>query len=268
MKIPSYQPGSFDGYFSNAGIHSGVTICEFPRLAIRYALVPLSAKSRPAEVAQIFLTHNKNINVGPNLRGNMGYLITGMFLLERPSQAALRVALPASVEFRIYEHPELQIYAIGGFRQTKPSAYPLSMPFSTADVPLELGPHLSLHLGEYQKLQELGVADGFKRAYMNLAEIVSAALGKAVLTLFTDDDGIDFACIAQSGRVSLLWAQCGTDVLKIDGASVAWLPLGELPLLHQNAALAFRQFTGKDPQMFGFGSWDPPHNFGLLQISG
>lgn len=198
----------------------------------------------------------------------MGYLITGMFLLERPSQDALRAALPASVEFRIYEHPELQIYAVGGFRRIKPSAYPLSMPFSTADVPLELGPHLSLLSEEYRKLQDLGVADGFKRAYLNLAEIVSAALGTAVLTLFTDDDGIDFACIAQSGRVSLLWAQCGTDSLKIDGASVVWRPLGELTSLHQNAALAFRHFTGKDPQMFGFGSWDPPHHFGLLQIDG
>jgi hypothetical protein len=194
----------------------------------------------------------------------MGYLISGLIVRKPPTEAELRSALPKSIAFRIYEQPELGFYAVEGFRPSRPSDYPLSTAIPATDIPLELGPHLSELSAAYETARAMGEANGIKRAYVNLAESVSVSIGTPVLALFTDDDGVDFACIAEAGHATSVWAQCGSKRLKLTGSKTDWQEIAE-PVLHQNAAEAFRDFTGADPALFGLGLWDPPDAYGLVR---
>jgi hypothetical protein len=195
----------------------------------------------------------------------MGHLISGLFTRQAPAQADLRAALPDSIAFRVYRHPELGIYAVEGVRPAKPSIYPLSTTFPTVDLPLELGGHLQFLVDAYETARESGEANGIKRAYINLAETVSASLGTGVLAVCSDDDGVDFACIAEGGVATQVWAACGPKCLQVSEAAATWQPANET-VLHQNAGAAFSRFTGADPVRFGFGSWDPPEAYGLVLV--
>ena len=196
---------------------------------------------------------------------NMGYLISGLFFAQRPAEPLLRQALPSSISYSVYRHPTADVYAVDGFRPTKPSNYPLSTLFPSADLPLELGAHLKLLSGAYEEARAAGEANGIKRAYVNLAEIVSSALGTSVLAICTDDDETDFACVAAAGIATEVWARCGERSVRLSGGALSWSE-ADAPVLHANAAQAFGSFTGTDPIAFGFSTWDPPHEYGLVLL--
>ena len=194
----------------------------------------------------------------------MGYLISGLFLKECPNASALRDALPPSIGFNLYHHPQLDIYAIDAFRPSKPNAYPLTSPIPSVDLPLELGPHLQTVTAAYNVAVTGHVADGFKRSYVNLAESLSAKLGQSILAVYTNDDYADFACIASQGALVQMTALCGEQIIRFSHSTIETVEPDDERQLHQGAAKLFAQFTNGAPEIFGFGAWDPPENYGLV----
>src|SRR5262249_49535214 len=128
----------------------------------------------------------------------MGYLIAGHFTRRRPSSSRVRTALPNSVGFTLYAHSTYPICAIDTYRASKPSKYPFSTATPATDIPLAVSPELD---ALYEQLRGENAANGFKRSYLNLCRALSRSLEEDVLTIFSDDDGSDFACLGRNGDI-------------------------------------------------------------------
>jgi hypothetical protein len=167
--------------------------------------------------------------------------------------------------FEVYRHRQLDVFAISMFRRSAPADYPLSASIPTKDLPLELGPHLVALNEAYQMAHRRMQANGIKRSYVNLAESLSTALNQAVLAVFADDDEDDFACVAETGRLTYLSARCGGEDVCFKDGKLQWWAINE-PILHKNASHAFATFVDGDPGLAGFGSFDPPDMFGFVSV--
>src|SRR5690242_18250971 len=122
----------------------------------------------------------------------MGYLISGHFMRHRPDSAKLRAALPKSIGFTVYEHQAHPVFAIDTYRATKPSRYPFSVATPATDISLDVSAELA---AIYEQLRIESAANGLKRSYISLCCILSRALKQEVLSVYSDDDGNDFACL-------------------------------------------------------------------------
>jgi hypothetical protein len=197
----------------------------------------------------------------------MGYLIAGHFLKQRPVSSNIRAALPDSVGFVVYQHQVHAVYAIDTFRASKPSSFPFSAATPATDIPLTLSPELQ---ALYEQLRAENAANGFKRAYVNLAGALSRSLGAEVLSVYADDDGNDFACLSRNGEVVSGVARCEAHIVRFgpDGASRSLASDEDEPELHRLAADAVTAFTGVPASDMGFGTMDPPENMGFRAIDG
>lgn len=196
----------------------------------------------------------------------MGASISGLFLLQAPRVDVVRAALPPSVGLALYVHPDLGVYVIDAFRASKPPSHALASQIPSAELPLELGPHLAVLTDAYVEAHNRRAANGFKRLYVNVAERLSACLGQPVLAVDCDDDESDFACVADQGRLVELTALCGGQIYRFENGALRITPAEDGQELHGEASAMFARFTGKSAAQFGFGSWDPPPNFGLRPL--
>ncbi len=196
----------------------------------------------------------------------MGYLICAHITKQRPDDAVLRTILPASIGFSIYYNETANIYGIDLFALFKPPAYPFTKAIPVTDLSLDLGDHLRMLTDAYELVRAGGSANGIKRAYINLAELLSAGLDQAVLSICADDDEVDFACIAVMGRIASLSAACGDRTLKFSQELGPKFRLADGPCLHANASELFERFTGAAAGTVGLGSWDPPVDYGFRLV--
>lgn len=146
----------------------------------------------------------------------MGSLISGHFTKELPDILAVRAVLPASVGCRSLSHRDLKLFAIDTYRAAKPRRWPLSVATPATDLPLELPESLSELTELYERLLKEGGANGLKRSYINLSRLLSGVLGQPVLTLYSDDDGNDFACLTRSGELVSLVTWCEEYVVQYE----------------------------------------------------
>lgn len=192
--------------------------------------------------------------------------ISGFFVLQKPQGETIRAVLPSSVGVAVYVHPELHVYAIDAYRAAKPANHALTSQIPAADLPLDLGTHLSVLSDAYAQARSRQTANGFKRLYVNVAELLSSRLKQPVLAVNCDDDESDFACIAVEGRLVELTARCGDTIYGFQNGVLQSVAAGDEHELHSGASSMFARFTGKSPAQFGFGSWDPPLNFALVAV--
>jgi len=196
----------------------------------------------------------------------MGYLVSIHLTTQQPDAAVLRSLLPSSIGFAIYRHNDLNLFGIDTFKASKPPSYPFATATPATDLPLELGPHLHSLSDMYEVARVSGSANGIKRSYINLAELLSDGLGQPVLSIFSDDDGSDFACLAKAGRVSSVLAACDNNLVSLTNGETTVAPIDGEPALHSNAVRLFEHFTGAEAQTIGLGSWDPPADFGFTRV--
>jgi hypothetical protein len=196
----------------------------------------------------------------------MGNYFVGMHLTKQPPEAeAIRDALPPSIGFRVYRHSTLDIFAINTFAGTDPPRYPFTNDTSARDLSLELGHHLRSLAETYEKLRRSGGANGIKRSYINLAEKLSEVLGQPVLSICSNDDDLDFACLAEKGMAAIIIALCDETLVRYVNGITEITAAGEEMRLHQYAIEAFEDFTGAGAETIGLGLWDPPVDFGFVR---
>jgi hypothetical protein len=131
------------------------------------------------------------------------------------------------------------------------------------DIPLELPESLSTLTETYKRLLKERVANGLKRSYINLSSLLSNVLQQRVLTLCSNDDGLDFSCLTESGLLISLVALCGKYIVRFEqGAQVLLEPRPEARQLHELVSEHLRACFGIDGAELGVGSWDGPEWFG------
>lgn len=196
----------------------------------------------------------------------MGYLVSIHLTTQPPDSVALRSALPASIGFAVYRHSNLSLFGIDTFKASKPPNYPFITVTPATDLPLDLGSHLHSLSETYEIARMSGSANGIKRSYINLAELLSDCLGQPVLSILSDDDGSDFACLAKAGKVFSVLATCDDNLVSFTHGETSVAPLGDERALHSNAVRLFEHFTGAEARSIGLGSWDPPMDFGFARV--
>jgi hypothetical protein len=197
----------------------------------------------------------------------MGYFISGHLLEQEPELALVRAALPHSIGCRAFRHRSVPLFAIDTYRAAKPPRWPLAAATPATDIPLELPESLSTLTAIYRRLLDEGVANGFKRAYVNLSSLLSSALRQRVLTIYSDDDGNDFACLTHSGMLASLVGRCGDYIVRFERGGQALLEPGpEDHRLHVLASEHLQACFGLDGTQLGLGSFDPPEAYGFVEI--
>jgi hypothetical protein len=195
----------------------------------------------------------------------MAYLVSVHFTRQRPSPASVRAALPLSLGFTIYKHESFDLFAIDTFRAAKPPRQPFSAATPATDLPTDLPSNLAALNSLYEQLREQGIANGLKRNYVNLSCILSTCLEQPVLSLYTDDEGNDFACRSSRGEVARLVARCGDEVITFENGRVSQeQDETEDLVLHQIAAEEFMAFTEQPGTTIGLGSFDAPETRGFV----
>jgi hypothetical protein len=192
------------------------------------------------------------------------YFVSMHLTKQQPEAEAIRRVLPSSIGFRIYRHSTLNVFAIDTFAGTVPPRYPFTNQTSAADLSLELGPHLHSLAVTYEKLRRSGGANCIKKAYINLAETLSEVIGQPVLSICSDDDELDFACLAAGGTASIIIALCDETVVRYVNGNTEIITADEEIRLHRYAIEAFEDFTGFNAEIIGLGSWEPPADFGFV----
>lgn len=220
----------------------------------------------------------------------MGYLISAHIVRTKPKAGGLS-SLPPSIGHRVYYHRSAKVYIIDAFRSARPPAYPFQSTVPAADIPLELPPELSSLEKVYGYLNKHKLANSFKKSYINFSLLLARSLKQRVLSFVSDDDGLDFACIAADGLLEKL--RCRAEDLEISFANGATRiqPLqpemdGEQDILtdlnnlraalpeisvsdrttpwdqqlHAIALQEVQAFTGINAPILGLGSFDPPED--------
>lgn len=195
----------------------------------------------------------------------MGHLVSGHFTVEKPDPERVRAALPAPIAFRIYKHDALAVFAVDTFRASKPPRQPLSAATPATDLPLAL-PSTGGRERAVRDVRAKGTANGLKRSYIHLSCALSAKLIQPVLSLFSDDDGNDFACVSRNGAAERIAARCGNELILFDrGRLCVTRDDGVESRLHAVASREFELFTGKPASALVLGTFSPPHRFGLVE---
>jgi hypothetical protein len=158
-------------------------------------------------------------------------------------------------------HP---IFAIDTYRATKPSTYPFSAVTPAADISLDVSRELT---AMYEQLRIEGVAHGFKRSYINLSRMLSGATDEEVLSVCSDDDGSDFACLSRGGVIISGCARCAEHMVRFSASSASRSPAPEQRGLHAFASEAVTAFLGFSASELGFGSFDPPEPWAPIEDS-
>jgi len=220
----------------------------------------------------------------------MGYLISAHIVRTKP-QAGGFSSLPPSIGHRVYFHRSAKVYIIDAFRSARPPDYPFQSTVPAADIPLELPPELSSLEKVYGCLNKHKLANSFKKSYINFSLLLARSLKQQVLSFVSDDDELDFACIAADGMLEKLHCRAAdleitfasgaitiqplepemddepeflTDVnnlraalpeVSISDRNVPWNPQ-----LHAIALQEVQAFIGIDAPILGLGSFDPPED--------
>ena len=197
----------------------------------------------------------------------MGYFISGHLLEHEPDLAPVKAVLPRSLGCRALSHRRLPLFAIDTYRATKLPRSPLSLATPSTDISLELPESLSTLTATYKRLLAEGGANGLKRAYISLSSLLSSALPHRILTLCSDDDGNDFACLTQSGLLTSLVARCGKYIVRFEqGTGVLLESAPEDPRLHALASEHLQACFGIDGAEVGLGSFDAPEGYGFADL--
>ncbi|MGH8177547.1 MAG: hypothetical protein ACREV5_14905 [Steroidobacter sp.] len=154
-------------------------------------------------------------------------------------------------------HP---IFGIDTYRATKPSPYPFSAVTPATDISLDVSEELA---AMYEQLRIEGAANGLKRSYINLSRILSETVNESVLSVCSDDDGNDFACLSRSGAIISGSAKCEKYIVRFGPSNASRCPAPEQHHLHALASEAATSFLGFPASDLGFGSFDPPEYFGF-----
>jgi len=229
----------------------------------------------------------------------MGYLISAHIVRDKPAIERL-AELPASIGYRVYFHRAADVCIVDTFRSSRPPEYPFQTPLPVADVPLELSDSLNALESVYEFLSQRKLANSFKKSYINFALILNRLLGTPVLSIISDDDDLDFACLASDGSLARLKCRSGDLLITYQNGDAQIQPLiaefddadeelltdtndlrAAIPIcsvaerntpwnstLHAIAIEEWQSFASTDTMILGMGSFDPPEDESEWELIG
>lgn len=220
----------------------------------------------------------------------MGYLIAAHIVNGEPDLSRLS-ELPTSIGWRAYRHASAGVTMLDTFRAGNVPDWPFQQPLPTTDISLDLSPEFSSFEALYGQLYKLDLANSFKKSYINFALLCARLLDNPVLSIISDDDELDFGCVASSGDITRLAARCGDMIVTLkDGRphiqplvpefeedaefltdtaalkkAVPDLVVAERNVdwpsqLHAVAIQEWQAFSGSQTHIPGLGSFDPPED--------
>lgn len=139
---------------------------------------------------------------------SVGHFVSAHVLLERADFSQLN-NLPPSIGYRVYFHRRAQLYLIDTFRSTRLPAFPFQSRLPAMELSSEIPRDYEGLRTLHAQLVELGQAAGFCTTYMNYCRMASRLLAAPLLSIVSDDDELDFACLASHGRLERVHCICG-----------------------------------------------------------
>jgi hypothetical protein len=85
------------------------------------------------------------------------------------------------------------------FKADRKKKSTFASPTLTRDFPIDLPDDLGALTRVYAALQSARLANGFKRGFLNANLFISKILQRPVCSFYSDDDGLDFACVSDNG---------------------------------------------------------------------
>lgn len=214
----------------------------------------------------------------------MGYLIVAHVTKQAPDTAKLAAALPSSIAWSLHRDDEANAFYIDTYKAGRAQEWPFTSMPPTKDISLEFAPDLASLQAVYRALEEAQLANAFKRGLLNMNLALSKALQLPVCSLCSDDEGLDFVCISESGRLQRLRCECGDLDIVYEPGKVTIQPLlqeeeddltdmsdlhdpltgiqvldrnvTQTPLLHFVASTEVTAFLGVKQAPLGLGSFD------------
>lgn len=138
----------------------------------------------------------------------MGYLVVAHATKTMPDPLKL-ASLPSSVGWAVYHDAEADAFFIDTFRSGRNQDWPFTGMPPSKELPLEFVQGLEALAEIYKALQDAKLANSFNRAFLNLNLALSKSLQVPVCSFYSNDDGLDFACVSDNGRLTRLRCECG-----------------------------------------------------------
>jgi hypothetical protein len=184
----------------------------------------------------------------------MGYLVS-IFAIKGTGQTGALHQLPKSLPWKLYRAKGIDALLLDvlNFRASPDAnAYPFCSIPAIQDLPLNFEPPLAGLNDLYEALKKKNRANGFRRAFVNLNVMITRFLGAEVLSLLSDDQGIDLACVSSNGALRRLRFRAGgIEVKWVDGSGTTQERQGS-SLIHRIAREEAVSFLGSELPIFGF----------------
>ena len=213
----------------------------------------------------------------------MGYLVVAHIMKNMPDLARLS-ELPTSMDWSLHQDDGVGAFYLDTFKAGRKQDWPFTSMPPTKEIPLDFAPDLEPLAAIYRVLEKSQLAHSFPRGFLNLGLAISKALLQPVCSFCSDDDGLDFAFISDSGRLLRLHCECNDlDIVYEDGEMTVQPLLLEddefitdvslfcdlpnnihvqdrnvehSPRLHRVASLEATRFLGLQEAPLGLGSFD------------
>jgi hypothetical protein len=154
----------------------------------------------------------------------MGYLVAAHVTRTAPDVARLKM-LPPGLAWAVYRDEDVPAWYLDTFRADRKQKWPFTSPTLTRDFPLDLPDDLGALTRVYAALQSARLANGFKRGFLNANLFISKILQRPVCSFYSDDDGLDFACVSDNGVLQRLRCECGDLEIVYQNGRVTIQPL-------------------------------------------
>ncbi len=138
----------------------------------------------------------------------MGYLVAAHVTRTAPDVARLKM-LPPGLAWAVYRDEDVPAWYLDTFKADRKKKWTFASPTLTRDFPLDLPDDLQSLTRVYAALQSARLANGFKRGFINANLFISKILQRPVCSFYSDDDGLDFACVSDNGVLQRLRCECG-----------------------------------------------------------
>ncbi|MDL2197487.1 hypothetical protein QQF45_00255 [Halopseudomonas aestusnigri] len=138
----------------------------------------------------------------------MGYLLAFSVAKECADSSKL-VELPQSLPWKVFGTEQFPDKLVDVFDFRKDWEYPFSSVPAAKDLPLQFPDPLGALNELYDELRKKNRANGFKRAFINLNLQLSQLLSTEVLSVISDDEGTDLACVSVDGQLKKLRFRAG-----------------------------------------------------------
>jgi hypothetical protein len=154
----------------------------------------------------------------------MGYLVAAHLFKESPTPEQLAF-LPASIAWTLFHDASFNAFYLDTFSAARAPKWPFTFLPPAKDLPLELPAQLAALSRVYLFLEEEHLANGLKRTVLNLNLALSKQLQTSVCSVYSDDDGLDFASVSANGELQRLRCRCGDLEITYELGQVTVQPL-------------------------------------------